>query len=1067
MKKILFITVILILTVFIFADNGTKLLRQPDICKNRVVFMYGGNLWIAPIEGGKAIQLTSHPGMEYSPKFSPDGKYVAFSGQYDGNTDVYIVPSGGGSPVRLTFHPGSDIVLGWSPDGEKIIFRTGRISYSRFNRIFEISKKGGPPKPLPMPMAELATYSPDGKSMAYTPIINAFNTWKQYRGGRTTPIWIINLTTYEKKEIPHENASDTFPVWIGDTIYFMSDRNGIMNLFSFRIGSENVTQLTYFEDYDIKSVSGSAEKIVFDRAGNLYVYNPSTNTSEQMDIEVPSELIHTRPKYENVSREIRNASISPTGKRAVFEARGEILTVPAEKGDIRNLSNTTGACERYPAWSPDGKYIAYFSDKSGEYALYLIDQKGLSEPEIIEFKDPSFYYFIQWSPDSKKLAFTDKHLNLYYLNINDKKPVLIDSDNYSNPDRSLDPVWSKDSKWIAYAKRMDNYMRAIHLYSLEDKKTFQVTDGMSDASYPRFDKKGKYLFFTASTKTGLSSGWLDLSSYERRVMKNLYLVVLDKDLPTPFLPESDEEKIEKKEKTDNETDEEEKDITIDLENINQRIVDIPVPEREYSNIQISEDEKIFYMAIKPGSRRSYNLYCFDIKERKEKEFLSGISFYDLSFDGKKLLYRSGSNWGIVKTSGSPNVGEGKLNLSEMEIKIDPKAEWKQMYLESWRINRDFFYDPGMHGRDWNKMYKKYSVFIPYVAHRSDLVFLIGELIGELQVGHAYVGGGDYPDIESVPVGLLGADYTIENGLYRIKKIYSGLNWNPDLRAPLTEPGVNVNEGDYILDVNGVELTASMNIYSLFENTAGKQITLLVNDRPEKEGSRRVTVVPIRSERGLRNMNWVEGNRKKVEDLSSGHAGYIYLPNTSVAGYEYFNRYFFANLDKEALVVDERFNGGGYAADYIVEILDRKFLNYWATRDGKDFKTPWGSVKGPKVMIINEYAGSGGDALPYYFRKMNIGPLVGKRTWGGLIGVYDYPRLMDGGYVTAPRVAIWDPKDGWIVENKGVPPDYEVEMNPKDIIEGKDPQLEKAVEVVMEQLKKNPVPEHKRPPFPER
>jgi len=914
--------------------------------------------------------------------------------------------------------------------------------------------------------------------MAYTPLPNEFTTWKRYRGGLAPHIWIFSFKDYSIKEIPHGNASDTYPMWMGNKVYFLSDREGIMNLFSYDSQKETVTQLTHLKTYDIKSASAGDGVIVYEWAGEIHLHEPSSGKSSKVTINVPSDLINVRPRFEKVERQILNFGLSPSGVRAVFEAHGEILTVPAKKGDIRNLTNSPAFCDRDPSWSPDGQSLAYFSDASGEYALYVVDQKATRKPRKITFPEPSFYYSPTWSPDSKKIAFTDKHLHLYYLDLKIKESILIDTDTYSHPERSLDPVWSPDSKWIAYTKRLDNHFRAVHLYSLEREKSYQITDGMSDAVSPVFDASGKYLYFAASTDSGPTSGWLDLSSIDRRITRSLYVAVLRKDLPSPLAPESDEEKKEekkaeeeksKKSKEKEKAEEEKKKETafrVDLENIGQRILSLPVPARDYRSLHTADKGILFYLESVPN-QRELTLHRFEMKERKDEPFLKGVIAYTVSHDGQKLLYGSEKIWGIVDTEGEVKIGDGKLNTAGLEVRIDPKAEWEQMLRETWRINRDYFYDPGMHGVDWPKMYERYAAFLPYVSHRSDLNFLIAEMIGELVVGHAYVGGGDYPDLESVPGGLLGADYEIQNGRYRIKKIYSGLNWNPDLRAPLTEPGVNVQEGDYILKVNGRELKAPTNIYSLFEKTVDKQAVLTVNSKPEEKGAREATVVPIQNETGLRNRTWVEGNLKQVDELSDGRVGYVYLPNTAEAGYTYFNRYFYAQLQKDALVVDERFNGGGFAADYIVDLLDRPLLSYWATRDGKDFPTPLGSIFGPKVMIINEYAGSGGDALPLYFRRRGIGLLVGKKTWGGLIGIYDYPRLMDGGFVTAPRLAIWSPDGEWEVENVGVPPDIEVEMTPAKVIAGKDPQLEKAVEVVLKELEKKPVLRRKRPAYPDK
>jgi len=1060
---------ILIFYVSATADE-TRILRQPDISKNKIVFVYGGDLWTAPIDGGRALRLTSHDGMETNPKFSPDGKYIAFSGEYDGNTDVYVIPSEGGKPVRLTYHPGGDYVVNWTPDGKSILFNSSRDSYSRFSRFFVVSKDGGMPEPLEIPMGYLASYSADGKFLAYTPLPNAFNTWKRYRGGLAPKIWIYNFADRSIKKIPHDKANDTNPIWLGDKIFFLSDRDRIMNLFSYDLKTEKVNQLSKNKNFDIKSASGNGELIVFESQGVLRLFDPLTGASKKIEIKVPAELLNIRPHFKKVADEIRSINISPNGKRALFEAHGEILTVPAEKGDVRNLTNSPGVMDRDPAWSPDGNYIAYFSDAGDEYALYIIDQMGEKKAEKITFKNPSFYYSPRWSPDSKKIVFTDKHLNLYYLDLDKNKPVLIDTDTYSHPQRSLDPVWSSDSKWIAYTKRLDNHLRAVFLYSLAEKKFHQITDGMSDALSPVFDLNGKYLYFLASTDAGLRSGWLDLSSYNTRVTRNVYLAVLRDDVPSPLFPESDEEKPavdkkeEKKEDNQKKNGDETKDIRIDIKGIDQRILSLPIPAREYFNLQAAADSTILFLESIPNDQGA-KLHRFTLKERKAEPFLEKVNDYVISANGKKLLYLSNKQYAITDVTGKPDPTKGKLNTAVMEVKVDPHAEWAQMYYEAWRINRDFFYDPNMHGIDWKKMRNKYAQFLPHVAHRSDLNFLIGEMIGELAVGHAYVGGGDYPEVERVPGGLLGADYEIVNDRYRIKKIYSGLNWNPDLKAPLTEPGVKVSEGDFILNVNGVDLKAPTNIYSLFEKTAGKQVTLKVNSSHIEEGSWQITVVPIANEGQLRNRAWVESNLRKVEQLSNGKVGYVYLPNTAGAGYQYFVRYFFSQLGKEGLVVDERFNGGGKAADYIIDMLDRPLLNYWATRDGKDISTPLASIFGPKAMIINEYAGSGGDAMPLYFKRRGIGPLVGKRSWGGLIGVYDYPRLMDGGFVTAPRIAIWSPDGEWEVENVGVYPDVEVEMIPAEVIQGRDPQLEKAVEVVLEELQKNPLPKKTRPKYP--
>jgi tricorn protease len=1070
------------------ADDETLLLRQPTISKTAVAFVYAGDIWIADRKGGEARRLTVNPGVEADPLFSPDGALIAFTGNYDGNTDVYIIPATGGDPRRLTFHPDGDSVRGWTPDGKAVVFRSSRYSNSgRYGQLFTVPVEGGFPQRLPMPMAERGVYSPDATRIAYTPIRDAFGTWKRYRGGQTTPIWLFDVRTYDIEAVPHENASDTFPLWIGDTVYFLSDRNRIMNLFACDTKTKQVKQVTNHADYDVKCATAGDGVIAYEQGGRIHVFNPANGQTTPVKIHVAPDLPNKRPHYVKAGGFIRDAAISPTGKRAAIEARGEIFTVPAKKGDIRNLTQTSGAHERSPAWSPDGKWIAYFSDATGEYRLMIREQTGVEPPRTIPLAEPTFFYLPRWSPDSKKLVFIDKHQNLFWLEVATSKPVRIDTDTYDYLWRSMDPAWSPDSQWIAYAKRLDNHLRAIFVYELATGKTHQVTDGMSDAESPCFSRDGRYLFFAASTNFGLNTGWSDMSSYERPFTRSLYAAVLDKETTSPLAPESDEEPVRaeskksdeakkdepgKDEKKDDKKDEPKK-VKIDFENLDQRIVALPLPERNYGDLQ-AIDGRLFYLIkgerthLEAGGSPQHELRYFDLKAREDKPFLAKVLAYWISADGKKMLYcTEGNFFAIVDTGSEPKAGDGKIDVDGMEAYCNPEAEWEQMFSEAWRIQRDFFYDPTMHGADWPAIREKYRPFLAYVGHRSDLNAVFGEMFGELVVGHAYVGGGDMASGPNVPGGLLGADYEIVNGFYRIARIYRGENWNPRLRAPLTQPGVNISEGDYVLAVNGRPLKAPTNIYSLFEKTSGKQTRLLVNDKPTTQGARTATVTPIPSEASLRHRAWIEANRRKVGEMTGGRVAYVYMPNTAWDGYVSFNRYYFAQLDRDAVIIDERFNGGGSLADYIIDMLGRPIYCYWASRDGKPFRTPNAVIDGPKAMIINEYAGSGGDAMPYMFRTRGLGQLVGKRTWGGLIGIYDYPDLMDGGSVTAPRMAIFSTDGKWVVENEGITPDFEVEMTPKLVIQGRDPQLEKAVEVVLEQLKQKPPKRPERPPYPER
>ncbi|MBN1876978.1 MAG: PD40 domain-containing protein [Anaerolineae bacterium] len=1053
-------------------STETLLLKQPTVSTTHVAFLYAGDLWIADRDAVSPHRLTAHPGEKSTPMFSPDGQWIAFSGNYDGNMCVYIVSPDGGSPKRLTYHPGADRVRGWTPDSQHVLFASARSSTTaRYNRLYTISIEGGLPKPLPLPMAERGAYSPDGQQLAYTRLPEQFWSWKRYRGGTTPSIWILDLATYDYVEIPHTNASDTFPCWMGDNIYFISDRNGVMNLFDYNTGTRAVTQLTRHTDFDIRSLTAGAGILAYEQGGRIHIYDPATQTDTPLQICIHADLPHTRPHFFKAAKAIRSAGLSPTGMRAVFEARGEIVTAPAKKGDIRNLTQTPGVCERDPSWSPDGQRIAYFSDASGEYELVIADQTGLKEKTFISLGKRSFFYKPTWSPDGTKIAYTDKALNLYILDLTDKTPVHVDTDTYDHPERSLNPVWSPDSKWIAYTKRLNTHIRAIFLYELATGQSHQVTDGLSDTTSVCFSPEGKTLYFTASANYGLNTGWLDMSSYERPVLRSLYLAVLNKDDPSPLAPESDEEP-EKKEEEEKEKEEKDKkkavEVKIDLAGLGQRILSLPVPERDYHALQAAEN-KLFYLELLPHQRGGnkpplYALHVYDFKERKDEVFVDKVRGYWLSADGKKLLYQGEQDgeYTIIETEKKPEAGKGKLALDTLEIYVDPRAEWQQMFNEVYRIERDYFYDGAMHGVDWDAVYERYHPFLAHVGHRSDLNYLFAEMMGELRAGHAYVGGGDVPGPQPVKCGLLGADYEIVDGYYRIRRVYEGQNWHPELRAPLTEPGVNVSAGEYILAVNGRPLHAPTNLYQLFEQTADRLVELKVGTTPDLEQARAVTVKPVDNETALRHWVWVEENRKKVDALSGGKVAYVYMSNTSLEGYDAFNRYYFAQLDRQAVVLDERFNGGGSVADYVIDMLNRPLLCHWATREGAVFHSPNASIFGPKAMIIDEYAGSGGDAMPLFFRRRGLGKLVGKRTWGGLIGIYDYPVLMDGGFVTAPRMAIFSPDNEWEVENEGVTPDIEVEMTPKLAIEGRDPQIEKAVEIVLQELKQNPLPPVKRP-----
>lgn len=1065
--------------------SDTRMMTQPAISEKHIAFIYAEDLWIANSDGSQPRRLTVDEGIESDPCFSPDGKLIAFSAQYDGNTDVFIIPVEGGVPVRLTWHPMEDIVRGFSPDGKNVLFVSQRFVFTnRYSQFFLVPVSGGYPVKVDIPNGYSGSYAPGGNSMAYTPIAPAHAQWKNYRGGRISNIWIYSFGDHSVNKLPQPEGgcNDTHPMWSGQKVYFLSDRNGEFNLFSYDVSSKEVIQLTFFNDFPIINASAGPGKIIFEKGGYLHVFDITTGTDNKLKVGIAADLLELRPRFVQGVNYIRSTDISPSGSRVVFDFRGDIITLPAEKGDPRNITQTTAAHEKYPSWSPDGKYIAYFSDASGEYNLIIKSQDGKGDPKIFRLSGTGFYAFPKWSPDNKKICYVDNGRNLYLLDVESGMTKKVDSDELYLPGafRMIFGDWSSDSKWIVYTKVLKTNFKAVYLYSLDQNRSFAVTDGLSDATEPVFDPEGNYIYFLASTDAGPVVNWFDLSNQDMRMTSFIYLVTLRNDITSPFAKESDEEavksdktepekasdKSKKEAKTPSPEPEKTKLLRIDTDGLMDRIIAFPLRAGNYASLGTGAPGEVLYIVRPSDPRGSAVLYRFDMKEKKDSEVME-IDSYIVSADRKKMFYRKGQTMGITATGKKPEPGKGILNTGAISVKIDPPSEWAQIFDEAWRINRDYFYDPGMHGADWKAMKEKYSVFLPELSCRSDLNRLIQWMCSELSVGHHRVGGGDRLNTPgSVGVGLLGADYIISSNRYRIDKIYSGLNWNPDLRSPLTEPGLNIKKGDYILAVNGKDLTADKNIFSYFENTDGRITEITINNRPEYTGSRVVKVVPVGSEYGLRNRDWVEGNLKKVTEATNGQVAYVYVPNTSTQGHEYFKRYFFPQADRKAIIVDERFNGGGSIADYYIDILQRQHQSYWNMRYTNDLKTPSASIQGPKVMLIDETAGSGGDMLPWMFKKFRMGTLIGKRTWGGLVGTLGFPELMDGGVVTAPNLAIWT-EEGFVVENVGVYPDIEVEQWPADIINGRDPQLEKAIEVIMKELEKNPPREPVRPPYPVR
>ena len=1078
--------------------SDTRLLSQPAVSAEHVAFAYAGDLWIAGRDGSGARRLTSHEGTESSLRFSPDGSLVAFSAEYDGNIDVFVMPAAGGEPKRLTWHPGNDLVQGFTVDGSAVLFASQRSMFTnRHFQLFTVPLVGGLPTKLPIPHGLRASYSPDGRRIAYIPTPERFEQWKNYRGGTTSRIWIYDTGDHSVQTVPQPEgrSNDTDPTWIGNRVFFRSDRAGEFNLFSFDTGSGEIVQHSVFEDFHLEDLAGSADTLIYEQAGYLHLYDPGSDRRERLRIGVAADLTETRPRWIEGPEYIRSASISPSGARAAFGYRGEVLTLPAKKGDARNLTRSPGIHERFPTWSPDGGSIAYFSDEGGEYGLHVRNQDSgeVRRHELGgEHGGNGFYQNPEWSPDGSRISYADNSMTLFVIDTDSGDVAKIASEYYYGPASPRpDHSWSPDSRFIAYTLNTRSYMQQVFVYDVEAGSSHHVTDGLSEVGEPVFDRSGDYLYFTASTDAGPVKHWFAMSNADMEASSSIYVAVLRADGESPLAPESDEQTVEADEEGadgegsdedvdgdgdgdgDGEADdgEDENRVEIDFEGLNQRILALPVQTGGYSNLEAGAAGKLYYLRSQPAGRvgggDGGDLIRFDLEAREETVLLSGVGGFSLSADGKKVLYAGQDDFGIADAGGKIDRAKSAIPVDKLTVRIDPRAEWQQIYDEVWRINRDYFYDPGMHGADWPAMGEKYSGFLADVTNRADLNKVLRWMCSEIAVGHHRVGGGDQRnDPERVGGGLLGADFELADGRYRFAHVLGGLNWNPELRAPLTEPGVSVTAGEYLLAVDGIDLDATDNVFARFENTAGKIVELTVGPNADGSDTRAVSAVPVANESALRNREWVERNLAKVDEATGGRVAYVYVPNTTTLGHTYFKRYFFPQVHKQALIVDERFNGGGQVADYYIDHLRRPYISHWATRYGADFRTPSAAILGPKVMIIDETAGSGGDLLPWMFNKLGLGTLVGKRTWGGLVGTLGFPILMDGGFVTAPNLAIWT-EDGFVVENVGVPPDVDVEQWPADVIAGRDPQLEKAIEIVLEQLEANPPDEPAKPPFPVR
>ena len=1133
---------------FAFSQPEGRLMRFPDIHGDKIAFVYGGDIWLASASGGEAHRITTHPGLELFPKFSPDGKWIAFTGQYDGNFNVYVMSSDGGQPRQLTFYQGGaqplndrmgihDEVLTWTPDSKRILFLSRRdASNGWIKRPFTVSIDGGLPEPLSLDQAGLISFNADGTKIAYNRIFRNFRTWKRYTGGLAQDIYIYDLkNNIFEQQIPHTDYTDTFPMWHGNTVYFTSDRGPEhrLNIYAYDLGTKQVEQITHFTDFDVMWPSLGDSAIIFQNAGYLYVLDLNTRKPTKLTITLPGERDLTMKHWENVSKNITDIDIAPDGKRAVFAARGDVFTVPAKEGAIRNLTHTPGIREKEVAWSPDGRWIAFVSDRTGEDELYITPQDGMGNVELgtpnggtdqgkqqekdkeaaaarekergkdkgqqITSGSKGFKYAPVWSPDSKNLAWSDQELRLWYVNINDKKPVEVDRGKFAE---ILSYSWSPDSKWLAYDKAQQNGLSVVYLYSTADKKITAVTSDLVNSNGAVFDPEGNYLYFQSDRDYNEVLGNYDFEFANPKTTRP-YLVTLHADAPSPFPALSDETAIkseqpapeasesandndksaDEKQKSDSQKKEAKpagempsqeiaKNFRIDLDGIQNRIVALPVPPAVIAGMGAAKGF-LYYLTQPvqglsgpiPGEESA--LHAFDMKERKEKTLIEGIDRWAISFDGSKILYQAKTTYGIIdaKPDGSKKPGDGALNLGGLRAEIDPPAEWQQIFNEVWRQERDYFFEASMNGVNWQAIREKYAPLVPYAANRYDLTYIMGELIGELSNSHTYVGGGDQPDLHPVNVGLLGVDFELDSasGLYRFKKIYAGENWNPQTRSPLTEPGIDVKAGDYLLAVNGRLLRAPQNPYELFVNTANVTTAITVNSKPTIDGARTLPVKPIADEYPLRELNMIETNRRKVDAATQGRVGYVYLPNMGDAGLNAFVKQFFPQIRKEGMIIDVRYNGGGFVDQLIFERLRRVLVGMAAARNFESGTTPPVVFHGYMACITNQYAASDGDIFSEYFKVYKLGPLIGERTWGGVRGIRGEIPLIDGGYITRPEFSIYNLNSQWIIENHGVAPDIEVDNRPDDVVRGKDAQLDRAIQEVMKQIEANPKKLAPRPP----
>lgn len=1036
---------ILILCLMLFGEP-TLLLHDPDIYEQTVIFEYGGDLWRASIKGRYAQRLTAHDGYETHPEFSPDGQWIAYSGEYNTDDyDVYIMPAKGGAPKRLTYYPADDLVVGWTPDGKYILFASSRGDWKK-RRLFKISIEGGLPEQIPLFAGYEADYSPDGNMIVFN-YRGVRLPWKGYAGGRTTDIWLYDAKKDTTYKIISWQGTEINPQWCNDKIYFIADKHGRMNIYNYDLSNKETKQVTLHDDFDVQSINKDKTSLVYACAGLIHVVDMETDKIDTLSIEVPDDRRFLYPKYESVSHLINSGYLSPTGKRVVISGRGDIFTVPKEQGAVVNITKSPGIREKYPTWSPDAKWLAFVSDETDENEIYIAEPSNTGKQIRITFDGDCYRYQPEWSPDSKKLLYADSKYRLFYVDVEDRKPVLVDTSSMSG---FSSYKWSPDNKWIAYVKLSDNLFGSVYLYSVDNRKIHQVTGNFFDEDDVCFDKSGEYLYFISSrTFDPIMGDFSEIDIFPKT--GNICVIPLSQETPSPFLPESDEESIEENDGAD---DKEDDMLTIDFENIDQRVLTIPVPAGNYSQLSGADNKVLYLERVSLDIReRKYNLHFYDLKEKEDFVLIKNIDGYNLSSDGEVVLYKSGETYGIIDLMDKKyTVGDGKITTEDIEVKIDRRAELNELFADAWRLQRDFYYDPKMHGLDWLKLRAKYSKFLPHIADREDLTRIISWLFSELGGSHAYV-WSPKDQVKKVSMGLLGAELELDkaSGFYKFKKILKGETWKDDRRAPLTEPGSTIHKGEYLISINGEIVRYPDNPYEFLENTLDKQVTISVTSAPDIAAAREVEIKPISfiNERKLYYLDWVENNKKLVEQATNGRIGYIHVPNTAIWGLEEFGKYFFSQAGKKGLIIDVRFNSGGWSPYVFVNYLQRKPLGYFIRRTGKPVTDPFAEFSERLVCLMNEFSGSGGDMFPYYFRKLELGPLIGNTTWGGLIATAGR-RLMDGGGVATPVSRFRNMAGAWEIENEGVVPDILVDDHPDKLRKGIDAQLDKAIEVIIKE-----------------